>query len=151
MGARPQQHEIRDADKKEVEIKTRLTKGVTSDAQRQQLEKDLKKAKEDRLKANKKLIEIKQKWEGESNPLLRMFSPVGIQEPRTKIEPEKQTTIASESVVYAQLRTDGEKYKKYTPQEKKLILSIYSVIEKSLNNEKEREALIDRIEEEITK
>ena len=80
-----------------------------------------------------------------------MFSPVGIQVPQTKTESEKQTAIASESVVYAQLRTDDEKYQKYSPQEKKLILSIYSVIEKSLNNEKEREALIDKIEEEITK
>ena len=80
-----------------------------------------------------------------------MFSPVGIQAPQTKIEPEKQTTIASESVVYTRLRTESEKYQKYTQQEKTLILSIYNVIEKALNNEKEREALIDRIEEEITK
>lgn len=149
--ARKMDKTIRDADKKEAEIKTKLKKGVTSDVQRQQLEKDLKKTQESRSNANKKLIKIKQKWEGESNPLLRMFSPIGIQAPQTNLEPEKQTTIASESVVYTRLRTDGEKYQKYTPQEKELILSIYNVIEKSLNNEKEREALIDKIEEEITK
>lgn len=149
--ARKTDKTIRDAEKKEAEIKTKLKKGVTSDDQRQHLEKDLKKAQEDRSKACKKLSEIKQKWEDENNPLSRMFSPVGIQVPQAKMEPEKQITIASESFVYTQLRTDSEKYQKYTPQEKKLILSIYSVIEKSLNNEKEREALIDKIEEEITK
>ena len=37
------------------------------------------------------------------------------------------------------------------PKEKELILEIYNIIEQTLNNEKEREALIDKIEKEITK
>ena len=142
---------IRDTDKKEADITTRLNKGVTSDAQRQQLEKDLKKAKEDGTKARKKLSEIKKKWEEERSPLLRMFSPVGIQTPQLKPLPEQQITQTVPPVISTCLRTDNEKYCRYNTQEKKLILSIYCVIEKSLNNEKEREALIDKIEEEITK
>lgn len=149
--ARKNDKTIRDAVKKEEDIKTKLKKGVTSDAQRQQFEKELKKAQEDKSKACKKLIDIKQKWEKENCPLSRMFSPVGIQVPQLKMDPEKQTTIAPEAIVNTRLRTESDKYQKYNSQEKKLILSIYNVIEKALNNEKEREALIDKIEEEITK
>ena len=80
-----------------------------------------------------------------------MFSPVGIQTPQLKPLPEQQITQTVPPVISTCLRTDNEKYCRYNTQEKKLILSIYCVIEKSLNNEKEREALIDKIEEEITK
>ena len=80
-----------------------------------------------------------------------MFSPMGIQDPQLKTLPKQQINQTATPVVSACLRTDNEKYHKYNAQEKKLILSIYSVIEQSLNNEKEREALIDKIEEEITK
>ena len=148
--ARKTDKTIRDAVKKEEEITNKIKKGVTSEAQRQQLEKDLQKTRDDRLKASKKLVEIKRKWENDNNPLLRMFSPVGIQTPQQK-QTEQKTIRTSNPVISAHLRTDNEKYNRYNSQEKKLILSIYNIIERSLSNEKEREALIDRIEEEITK
>ena len=150
-GARKTDRIIRESDKKEAEITNKIKKGVTSESQRQHLENELQKTRDGREKASKRLIEIKQKWEDENNPLLSMFSPMGIQDPQLKPLSEQQINKIVNPVVYACLRTDNEKYHRFNAQEKKLILSIYSVIEQSLNNEKEREALIDKIEEEITK
>ena len=92
---------------------------------------------------------MKRDWENNNNPLKRMFSPIGIQPPQPQNDLFNIKT--EQSVVSAHLRTDDKKYNKYNSQEKKLILSIYGVIERSLSNEKERDALIDKIENEITK
>lgn len=148
--ARKTEKIIKTAEEKERDIQRKLQKGVTSEQQKQKLEDELGKHISDKAKASKKLIAIKKEWEKSGSPLTRMFSPIGIQVPQTELVFD-QNSPKNNSVVSICLRTDDEKYNKYNAQEKKLILSIYSVIEKALNNEKEREALIDKIEMEITK
>ena len=142
---------IKTANEKEKDIQQKIDKGVTSEEQKRKLQDDLHKLHVERAKASEKLNTIKREWEENNSPLLRMFSPVGIQVPQPKVIAETLSPTTPKSVITARLRTDDKKYDKFQEQEKKLILSIYSIIEKTLNNEREREALIDKIEMEITK
>lgn len=48
-------------------------------------------------------------------------------------------------------RTDAPKYSSYTKQERKLIGKIYASIENAIPDEKKREALISKIEEDLTR
>lgn len=138
---------IKQSDEKEQAINRKIVKGVTSATQQQKLEDDLQKLRTARAQAQKKLTKIHQDWQANGNPLLNMFSPVGIQLPQTTL-PQDETPL---QVPNTKFRTDDKKYDKFQPKEKELILEIYSIIEQTLNNEKERDALIDKIEKEITK
>lgn len=142
---------IKTANDREEEIKQKINKGVTSEEQKQKLDDEWRKLCDERTKASEKLNAIKKGWEENNSPLLRMFSPVGIQAPQPKAIAETKFSTTPKPVITARLRTDDKKYDKFQEEEKKLILSIYSIIEKTLNNEREREALIDKIEMEITK
>lgn len=151
--ARKADKTIRQSDERELQIKKKISKGVTSLAQRQKLEDDLGKLRSDREKAAKRLHQIHKNWETSGNPLLNMFSPVGIQLPQAPMpqQPPQLPVSAPQQTVTIMLRTDDKRYSKFQQKEKELILAIYNVIEQTLNNEKEREALIDKIEREITK
>lgn len=142
---------IKSANEREKEIEQKINKGVTSEEQKQKLEYEWHKLRAERAKASEKLNAIKQDWENNNNPLLRMFSPVGIQAPQPQTINAPTQPTATKPVSSARLRTDDKKYDKFQEKEKKLILSIYSIIEKTLSNEREREALVDKIEMEITK
>lgn len=78
-----------------------------------------------------------------------MFSPVGIQLPQQQSQQLPAVTQNTSKTI--RFRTDDKKYNKFQQKQKDLILKIYGVIEQTLNNEKERDALIDKIEYEITK
>lgn len=147
--ARKADKTIKQSDNKAAAIKTKIAKGVTSLAQQQALEKKLQELQEARRKASNKLEKTYQNWKETGNPLIKMFSPVGIQLPQ--VLPQQISTNISQPIISAKLRTDDERYDKFQSKEKDLILKIYNIIEETLNDEKEREALIDKIEKEITK
>lgn len=147
--ARKADKTIKQSDAREQQIQQRITRGVTSVAQRQQIDKELAKLQEERAKAQKKLRQIHETWQTSGNPLINMFSPVGLQLPTQ--QPQQLPQPVQQPAETVKLRTDDKKYSKYQQKEKDLILKIYSVIEQTLNNEKERDALIDKIEYEITK
>lgn len=147
--ARKADKTIKQSDNKAAAIKTKIAKGVTSLAQQQELEKKLQELQEARRKASNKLEKTYQNWKETGNPLIKMFSPVGIQLPQAL--PQQISTNISQPIISAKLRTDDERYDKFQSKEKDLILKIYNIIEETLNDEKEREALIDKIEKEITK
>jgi molecular chaperone HtpG len=149
--ARKADKTIKQSDEKEQQIQKRITKGVTSPAQRQKLEEDLGKLRSEREKATKKLRQIHEKWKTSGNPLINMFSPVGIQLPQAPQQTQQLPVSTPQQSVTIKLRTDDKRYGKFQQKEKELILAIYNVIEQTLNNEKERDALIDKIEREITK
>ena len=150
-GARKADKTITQNKEKEAEICRKIKKGVTNPAQQQNLEKELGKLRTDRAKAEAKLRQIHQTWEASGNPLLDMFSPVGIQLPQAPQQPQQLPVSTPQQPVTIKLRTDDKRYGKFQQKEKELILAIYNVIEQTLNNEKERDALIDKIEREITK
>ena len=147
--ARKNDKTIKKSTEKEDEILKKMKKGFTSQEQLQKAQEDLQKAKEEKVKAIEKLSTLKKTWEESNSPLVQLFSPIGIQEPVTTIVEETDTL--PEQINSTQLRTDSPKYEKFQKEEIELILTVYNVIEKTLNNEKEREALIDKIEAEITK
>ena len=146
--ARKADKTIKQSDEKVVQIQKRIQKGVTSPTQQQKLTEELEKLKAERAKAQRKLTQIHQTWQTSGNPLINMFSPVGIQLPTQQPQPLPQATPQP---TFIKLRTDDKRYNKFQQKEKDLILAIYNVIEQTLNNEKERDALIDKIEHEITK
>ena len=141
---------IKQSDDKEQQIQKKIYKGVTSQAQQQQLEKELSDLRQKRETAQRKLLQIHQNWQSNGNPLIDMFSPVGIQLPQPEQPPQLPVNNPPQSTAI-KLRTDDKRYSKFQQNEKELILAIYNVIEQTLNNEKERDALIDKIEHEITK
>lgn len=141
---------IKQSDDKEQQIQKKINKGVTSPAQQQKLDEELSKLRQDREKAQRKLRQIHQNWQSNGNPLIDMFSPVGIQLPQPE-QPKLLLPSAPQKTNLIKLRTDDKKYNKFQQKEKDLILAIYNVIEQTLNNERERDALIDKIEHEITK
>lgn len=140
---------IKQSEERATAIQKRIEKGVTSAVQRQKYDEDLQKLHIARAKAEKKLSKIHQDWQANGSPLINMFSPVGIQLPQHPI-PQLPNTVL-QPIKNIKLRTDDKRYDKFQPKEKELILEIYNIIEQTLNNEKEREALIDKIEKEITK
>lgn len=150
-GLRTEDEAIKKKNEEENEIKARISKGLLSSEQQASLEAKWQKLQNDRQKAYNKLNKYQQKMQETNSPLLKLFSPVGIQAPQPKPIAETTQPATPKPVITARLRTDDKKYDKFHEQEKKLILSIYSIIEKTLTNEREREALIDKIEMEITK
>lgn len=150
-GARKADKTITQNKEKEAAICRRINKGVTNPEQQQNLERELKRLRTDRAKAEAKLRQIHQTWETSGNPLINMFSPVGIQLPQAPQQPQQLPVSTPQQPVTIKLRTDDKRYGKFQQKEKELILAIYNVIEQTLNNEKERDALIDKIEREITK
>lgn len=141
---------IKQSDNKEQQIQKKIYKGVTSPAQQQKLDEELSKLRQEREKAQRKLRQIHQNWQSNGNPLIDMFSPMGIQLPQPEQPPQLPVNNPPQSTAI-KLRTDDKRYSKFQQNEKELILAIYNVIEQTLNNEKERDALIDKIEHEITK
>lgn len=149
--ARKADKTIKQSDTREEQIKTRLKKGVTSPSQQQKLDDELSELRQKREKAKLKLRQIHQNWQSNGNPLIDMFSPMGIQLPQPEQPRQLPVNAPQQSTTTIKLRTDDKKYGKFQQKEKDLILAIYNVIEQTLNNEKERDALIDKIEHEITK
>lgn len=147
--ARKNDKTIQKSTEKAENIVQKMKKGFTSQEEQKKAQDDLKKALEEKDKAINSLSKLKKNWEESNSPLVQLFSPIGIQEPEKIIVEEP--VESSEPINTPQLRTDNPKYDKFQEEEIQLILTVYKVIEKTLNNEKEREALIDKIEAEITK
>ena len=93
------------------------------------------------------------KWQNSNSPLLDVLD---------KLMPEKKGTTDQASQTRpvppitnpqgkTKFRTDKPAYSQYSKQEKKLIGKIYAVISNAISEELFREALINKIEEELTR
>ena len=76
--------------------------------------------------------------------------------PKIEVTPESVQQIQSpssnlENGVKTKFRTDNPIYSQYTKAEKKLIGKIYASIAKAIPDERQREALIKFIEEDLTR
>lgn len=148
-GLRTENETIRRKDAEKKSIEEKLSKGVVSEESKEKLQKSWIKLQEDRQKAYAKLAKLQQEMQKSNSPLL-MLQPINATPILTSTSKTEQPTNPS-YVIASGLRTDNVGYNKFNAREKKLILTIYNVIDQTLNNEKEREALIDKIEKEITK
>lgn len=130
-------------------IENKEKNGYTSQSERDTLQHRWEEQTKKSDLAQKQFDKVAQKIEEEKSPLLDIidkFRPERKPKPesaekKSKIEPAKNTKY----------RTDKPIYSAYNKKEKKLIGKIYEAIANALPNEGMCEALISKIEEEITK
>lgn len=149
-GIRNEDETIKRKNEEERTIKEKLDRGVISKEQKDILHEKWEKLREEREKARVKLEKHFQDMQRNNSPLLILQQA---NELPTLPAPSQHIYIPHTEIQHETigLRTDSEKYNGFSAREKKLILKIYGIIEELLNNEKERDALIDKIEYEITK
>jgi len=133
-------------------IESKNKTGYTSQKEKEDLQRQLEEHQKKEVQAHKQLANIKKKLENNNSPLCDILD---------KLKPEETTpTIVSEPVVTlrnnqgqvkTKYRTDKPIYSHYSKQEKKLIGKIYTAIINAIPDERQREALINKIEEDITR
>lgn len=138
--------------KREEEIIKKTEKGFNSETEQKKAENDLKEARKNRADSIKKLQRMKKEMEDNSSPLLQLFSPLGLTDPReyTIHEPDSLFDNTDNTPKQSNLRINKPIYNRFTIKEKNLIASIYSLIADTLSNNL-GDALIEKIEKEITK
>lgn len=133
------------------EIKTKEKVGYTSQEERDNLKRkydDLQKKKE---QAQHQLDKEKVKLERSGSPLLNVIDkikPEGRNDENLHRESTNNTTTQQPKIKY---RTDNSIYSRFSKQERKLIGKIYASISDTIADERQREALISKIEQDITK
>ena len=132
------------AQKKAVKDK----QGYTSKQEKEELERQLKEHQTKAEQAQKQLAKVQTKIEENNSPLKGILEKM---QPETK---KVEYTLVPAKTVLVQktkFRTDNPIYSRYSKQERKLIGRIYAAITNAIPDEKQREALISKIEEDITK
>lgn len=142
---------------KNEELKSTIEKknrdGYDSNEQKEKLQRQLEEHQKKVEQAKKQLENVTRKWQNSNSPLLDVLD---------KLMPEKKETTEQTSQTHSispainslgktKFRTDKPAYSQYSKQEKKLIGKIYAVISNAISEELFREALINKIEEELTR
>lgn len=142
---------------KNEELKSTIEKknrdGYDSNEQKEKLQRQLEEHQKKVEQARKQLENVTKKWQNSNSPLLDVLD---------KLMPEKKETTDQASQTHpappvtnphekTKFRTDKPAYSQYSKQEKKLIGKIYAVISNAISEELFREALINKIEEELTR
>lgn len=132
-------------------IQTKNRTGYTSQEEREKLERQFEEHQKKMEQATRQLANVQKKIETSESPLLGILD---------KLKPEQQTSTNIPSTEVAQndfkqqktkYRTDNPIYSRYSKQEKKLIGRIYASISNAIADERQREVLISKIEQDITK
>ena len=136
--------------KKKIETKNKT--GYTSQKEKEDLQRQFEEHQKKEEQARKQLANVQKKLETSESPLRGILD---------KLKPEETTsTMVSEPIVTTRYnqgqsktkyRTDKPIYSQYSKQEKKLIGKIYAAITNAIPDERQREALISKIEEDITR
>lgn len=134
-------------------IEEKESYGYTSQKEREDLHRQFEEQKKKEEQARKQLENVQKKIQGSESPLLNILDKLKPEErkednptkaPQTKKEPEVQQTKTK-------FRTDNPIYSSYSKAEKKLIGKIYAAISNAISDERLKEALISKIEEDITR
>lgn len=140
-------------DDLEASIKKKDKEGYTSNEEREKLRHQYE-------EHQKKVEQAKRQLEIVTNKLNKSKSPLrGVLEklaPEKKNENEQQSKARTAAPVInpqekTKFRTDNPIYSQYSKQEKKLIGRIYTAISNAITEELFRDALINKIEEELTR
>lgn len=131
-------------------IQTKSRTGYTSQEEREKIERQYDDIKKKAAQAQQALANAKKKIRDTNSPLMDILDKLGPEQPATpqlenlyrKNQPQQQKT---------KFRTDAPIYSRYSKQEKKLIGKIYASISNAVADERQREALISKIEEDITR
>ena len=141
---------------KSQELKNKIEKkdktGYTSQKEKEDLHRQYKEHQKKEEQARKQLENVQRKLESSDSPLRSILDKLKPEETVPNIVSEPPISIRNEQgngkIKY---RTDKPIYSQYSKQEKKLIGRIYAAITNAIPDERQREALIDKIEEDITK
>lgn len=131
-------------------IKEKEKYGYTSQEERENLQKQIEDQKKKENQARRQLANVQKKIENSNSPLRGILD---------KLKPEQNNLEVRQNVQPKEdfqqhkikFRTDKDIYSGYSKKEKKLIGKIYTAITNAIPEEEKREALISKIEEEITK
>ncbi|MDD6209828.1 MAG: ATP-binding protein [Bacteroidales bacterium] len=146
---------ISKAKETEQKIVEKEKTGYTSKKEREDLYNSYEELKKKQEKAERNLQSKLEKIKSGQSPAYIILSK--IEQKHHFISPNSvsigspETGISKDSIKKTKFRTDRSVYSRYSKNEKKLIGKIYSAIKNSISDEAMCEALINKIEEEITK
>ena len=140
-------------DEMVANIKKKEQTGYTNKEEKEKLLRQYEEHQKKVEQAKKQLDNVTSKLQNTNSPLRGVLEKLA---PEKKEVPEQQ--IPSRSQVPAanpqsktKFRTDNPIYSQYSKQEKKLIGRIYTAISNAITEELFRDALINKIEEELTR
>ena len=142
---------------KESELREKIDEkdktGYTSKQEKENLNKQFEEYQKKAGQARKQLENVTNKLQNSNSPLRGILDRLA---PEKKEEPEQQKTNrpqqpANNQQEKTKFRTDNPIYSQYSKQEKKLIGRIYTAISNAITEELFRDALINKIEEELTR
>ena len=137
----------------EEKIKNKEESGYSSKQEQETLQRQLEEYQKRSIEAQKKLKRKNQKIE-DSNSSLRKIINHFVPDMEQATKSVQQVSVCSPKPEYREktkFRTDNPIYSQYTKAEKKLIGKIYTSIAKAIPDERQREALIRVIEEDLTR
>ncbi len=142
---------IEKSEKLRETIQKKEKSGYTSNEEREKLEIQFEEHQRKAAKAEQTLANIKKKMKDAQSPLLgfidKFESEKVVEEIQTPARQGRNTPPQQKT----KFRTDSPIYSRYSKQEKKLIGKIYASINNAIADETQREALIAKIEEDITR
>lgn len=140
-----------------AQFKEKAAKGFSSESEAQKKQEELVRLQEQAHKAQQRLYKTKEKMQASDSPLQNMFNTLALQSsglPAKEIisiqKGENPNTPVQKIPTFA-LRTDNPKYKKMTQHEKDILNKVYKVIDNLVPDDKIKDALIDKIEEAVTR
>ena len=141
---------------KSQELKNKIEKkdktGYTSQKEKEDLHRQYEEHQKKEEQARKQLENVQRKLESSDSPLRSILDKLKPEETVPNIVSEPPISIRNrQGNGKIKYRTDKPIYSQYSKQEKKLIGRIYAAITNAIPDERQREALIDKIEEDITR
>lgn len=132
-------------------IQTKNKTGYTSQEERKKIERQYDEIQKKAAQAELALANVKRKISETNSPLKDILDKLGPEQSASR-QPENPSGKALPTHPQkTKFRTDAPIYSRYTKQEKKLIGKIYASIGNAVADERQREALISKIEEDITR
>lgn len=142
---------------KESELREKIDEkdktGYTSKQEKEDLNKQFEDYKKKAGQARKQLENVTNKLQNSNSPLrgiLEKLTPEKKEDSEQNTPSQLQTPVESQQSK-TKFRTDDPIYSQYSKQEKKLIGRIYTAISNAITEELLRDALINKIEEELTR
>lgn len=137
-------------------IKEKDTTGYTSQKERDELQRQFEEHIKKEEQARRQLDNMTKKIDDTNSPLKDIISNLtsSVKEQYKNREEEQvwqHQAISQNKTKSTKYRTDKPCYSRYSKQEKKLIGKIYASIANIIADEAQREVLISKIEEDITK
>lgn len=132
-------------------IQTKNKTGYTSQEERKKIERQYDEIQKKAAQAELALANAKRKISETNSYLKDILDKLGPEQSASRQPENPSGKTLPPHPQKTKFRTDAPIYSRYTKQEKKLIGKIYASIGNAVADERQREALISKIEEDITR